>query len=654
LIATLETTKAKAGEITVKLAMARETGVEIDMLRARYFPAAKRGAILFFVLGSLSAINNMYEYSLNSFLEVFLIALATSQRAVTVDGRLKNIIDALTYDLYSYTCTGLFEKHKLMLSFQMTIRIIDGDGLLNHVHLDFFLKGNLSLEKAVQQNPFPEWFPDQGWQDLIRMMELGPQFAAVGLHFETHESEWQAWYDEERPETVLIPGGFSDSLSVFEQLLILRCFRIDRITVALTRYVMEKMGEKYVTPPVLDYRVIHRQSSSTTPIVFILSPGADPAFDVFKLGEDMGFKPGAKLKYMALGQGMGPKAAEQLEQGTTRGLWVMLQNCHLLPSWLKTLEKFLEKLVKPHVDFRLWLTTEPTSAFPLGILQRSLKVVTEPPNGLKLNLRSSYAKITEENLADCPHPAYRPQVFVVAFFHAVVQERRKYGRLGWNVAYDFNETDLRISLALISTYLKKAYDNKDDQIPWGTLRYLIGEAMYGGRVSDSFDRRILTTYLEEYLGNFLFDKFHPFMFYSSPDESVIYKLPDTGPRNNYTEYIASMPIMQSPEVFGLHPNADISYYSTSTKNLWRDLVNLQPRTAGGEGGVRREDVVDKVATDLLSKIPAPFDLPVLRKSIGIPTPVQVVLLQEVERWNRLVVRMKDSLFQLRRALAGKQ
>jgi dynein heavy chain len=190
--------------------------------------------------------------------------------------------------------------------------------------------------------------------------------------------------------------------------------------------------------------VIHRQSSSTTPIVFILSPGADPAFDVFKLGEDMGFKPGAKLKYMALGQGMGPKAAEQLEQGTTRGLWVMLQNCHLLPSWLKTLEKFLEKLVKPHVDFRLWLTTEPTSAFPLGILQRSLKVVTEPPNGLKLNLRSSYAKITEENLADCPHPAYRPQVFVVAFFHAVVQERRKYGRLGWNVAYDFNETDLRI------------------------------------------------------------------------------------------------------------------------------------------------------------------------------------------------------------------
>lgn len=95
---------------------------------------------------------------------------------------------------------------------------------------------------------------------------------------------------------------------------------------------------------------------------------------MFKLGEEMGFKPGAKLKYMALGQGMGPKAQEFIETGVTRGLWIMLQNCHLLPKWLKTLEKILEKIHKPHPDFRLWLTTEPTDRFPLGVLQRSLKV----------------------------------------------------------------------------------------------------------------------------------------------------------------------------------------------------------------------------------------------------------------------------------------
>ena len=87
-------------------------------------------------------------------------------------------------------------------------------------------------------------------------------------------------------------------------------------------------------------------------------------------------------------------------------------------------------------------------------------MVTEPPNGLKLNMRQSYSKITEENLSECPHVAFRPLVYVLGFFHAVVQERRKYGKLGWNVPYDFNETDFRISMALISTYLTKAHENQ--------------------------------------------------------------------------------------------------------------------------------------------------------------------------------------------------
>lgn len=162
-------------------------------LRERYFPAAKRGAILFFVLSNLSAINNMYEYSLNSFLEVFGISLATSQKHKTLEGRLSNIMDALTSDLYNHACMGLFEKHKLMLSFQFTLGILKGDNLLNQQHLDFFLKGNLSLEKALKPNPFPAWFSEQGWQDMTALFALAPTFHELGLHFEDHEEEWQAW-----------------------------------------------------------------------------------------------------------------------------------------------------------------------------------------------------------------------------------------------------------------------------------------------------------------------------------------------------------------------------------------------------------------------------------------------------------------------------
>ena len=69
-------------------------------------------------------------------------------------------------------------------------------------------------------------------------------------------------------------------------------------------------------------------------------------------------------------------ALQLLETAIARGQWLMLQNCHLLVKWLRELEKQLEKLTKPHPDFRLWLTTEPIASFPIGILQRSLKVLS--------------------------------------------------------------------------------------------------------------------------------------------------------------------------------------------------------------------------------------------------------------------------------------
>lgn len=71
-------------------------------------------------------------------------------------------------------------------------------------------------------------------------------------------------------------------------------------------------------------------------------------------------------------------------------------------------------------------------------------MVTEPPNGLKLNMRATYFKISHEVLEQCPHPAFKPLVYVLAFFHAVVLERRKFGKIGWNVSYDFNESDFQV------------------------------------------------------------------------------------------------------------------------------------------------------------------------------------------------------------------
>jgi dynein heavy chain len=362
------------------------------------------------------------------------------------------------------------------------------------------------------------------------------------------------------------------------------------------------------------------------------------------MADEKGFS-GAKFKFVSLGQGMGVVAQHSIETGYQRGHWVILQNCHLLASWLKTLEKILDLMSKPHKDFRLWLTTMPTPDFPMGILQRSLKVVTEPPEGVRLNMKQTYTKVTDADLDSCDHWTYRSLMFVLSFFHAIVQDRRKFGRIGWNVPYDFNESDFKISAKLLKLYMQKSFNMKE-QTPWETVRYLIGEAMYGGRVTDSYDRRVLVTYLEEYMGDFLFDENVKFFFSRAGFD---YECPIEGNVAAYSAQIIGLPINQSPSVFGLHANAEINYFMQSAKENYEGLMAMQTGDADEGGGMSRDDLIEKTASDVQKAIPAD-ELRFLKDTT--PTPLEVVLLQEIERYEALVKKMVGNLKDLKRALKG--
>jgi len=176
------------------------------------------------------------------------------------------------------------------------------------------------------------------------------------------------------------------------------------------------------------------------------------------------------------------------------------------------------------------------------------------------------------------------------------------------------------------------------------------------------DRRILKTYLEEYMGDFLFDDCQKFSFSNSGFD---YELPELGDIENYSQMIETLPLTNSPVVFGLHPNAEIGYYSNAVKSMWSDLVSLQPRRSGSGEGMSREDYISTTARDIFAKIPiasmdaGSFDLLQTRSlllkrnnSDNMITPCQVVLMQELERWNNLVLRMAVSLLNLQKALVG--
>lgn len=119
-------------------------------------------------------------------------------------------------------------------------------------------------------------------------------------------------------------------------------------------------------------------------------------------------------------------------------------------------------------------------------------------------------------------------------------------------------------------------------------------------------------------------------------------------RDLYVDAIEALTLSNTPDVFGLHPNAEIGYYTHSAKDMWNHLVELQPQTGGEAGGVSREEFIGKIATDIQGKLPPLFDVDRVRKSISEITPTYVVLLQELDRFNVLIRKMSTSLINLQR------
>ncbi|XP_032177365.1 dynein heavy chain 1, axonemal isoform X1 [Mustela erminea] len=641
LIKVLEASKMKAAEIQAKVRIAEQTEKDIDLTRMEYIPVAVRTQILFFCVSDLANVDPMYQYSLEWFLNIFLSGIANSERADNLKKRIANINRHLTYNLYSNVCRSLFEKHKLMFAFLLCVRIMMNEGKIDQAEWRYLLSGG-SIQ-VMTENPAPDWLSDRAWRDILALSNL-PAFSSFADDFPKHLSEFQSIFDSLEPHRERLPGIWNEYLDQFQKLLVLRCLRGDKVTNAMQDFVATNLEPRFIEPQTANLSVVFKDSSSTTPLIFVLSPGTDPAADLYKFAEEMKFS--KKLSAISLGQGQGPRAEAMMRSSIERGKWVFFQNCHLAPSWMPALERLIEHINpdKVHRDFRLWLTSLPSNKFPVSILQNGSKMTIEPPRGVKANLLKSYSSLSDDFLNSCHKVMeFKSLLLSLCLFHGNALERRKFGPLGFNIPYEFTDGDLRICISQLKMFL----DEYDD-IPYKVLKYTAGEINYGGRVTDDWDRRCVMNILEDYYSPSVL--FHDHSYSAS---GIYHQIQPTYDLNGYLSYIKGLPLNDMPEIFGLHDNANITFAQNETYALLGAIIQLQPRSSS-MGGQGREEIVEDMAHSILLQTPEPISLQLVMAKYPVlyEESMNTVLVQEVIRYNRLLQVITETLRDLLKALKG--
>lgn len=278
---------------------------------------------------------------------------------------------------------------------------------------------------------------------------------------------------------------------------------------------------------------------------------------------------------------------------------MLLQNTHLGLAYLSEVETYLLKAEGVHEEFRLWITAEPHPHFPIGLLQMSIKITNEAPVGMRAGLRNSYAWVTQDMLDIVGRFEWRQLLFVMCFLHSSVQERRKFGPIGWNVPYEFNQSDLSACAQFLQNHLMEMDSKRLASPTWPTVTYMISSIQYGGRITDAFDEMLMDTYAAKYFNESALEKGK--MLYPG------YQVPDHTDVNEFRSKIESLPAQDSPEIFGLHSNADLTFRTLQVQDLVETVVSTMPKTGGGGGGVSPAEIVDSIAADLSSKVPKVFE-----------------------------------------------
>ena len=458
----------------------------------------------------------------------------------------------------------------------------------------------------------------------------------------SREKEWRSWCDAEFPEEQAMPAGIDAKLNAFQKLLMIRSWCPDRTYSEARRYVETSLGECYLEEIVYNIEEIIEEVDCMTPILCLLSSGADPCNQIETIARNrmIGYR------QISMGQGQDEEARKVIMESILQGCWVMLQNCHLCLDFCEEIIQIFVDTPDIHYQFKLWITTQADKNFPIGLLQMSLKYTSEPPCGIRSSLKRTYSDLIQDTLDYSTNSSSPAILYSVAFLHAVVLERKKFGTIGWNNIYEFNIADFSSSIQFIMNHLDDLEPRRG--ISWDTICYMLSEIQYGGKITDDFDRRLLKCFCSSWFSEKM--EAPDFKFYHE------YPVPNCKTIDEYFGFIMELPQEDSPEVFGLNKNSNISYQICKANTIFDQIIRIQPKeNSAVSEGATREDIVLQLAEEMIQKLPKDYvshEVKIAIEKIGGVQPMNIFLKQEICRIQYVLSLVRQTLTDLKLALEG--
>lgn len=575
LILSLDETKAKGNTVKESLEDSTTLQESLDEQRNAYRPIAVQGSKMFFLTRDLRALNHMYQISLSAFTVLFKAALNEGTPTSSLEGRIEMLSAALLRLVFGHVSRNIFNADRLTfgMHFARHLAAEQADSESWNHFFGLTVSGSRTSQVGGRGST-PGWVPpesESGYESLTAA------FPTIASDYEFNNGvTWNDWMKSPVaetcvPERVTRRGGDAALM----KLLVVQALRPDRLESAMTFFVCSQLGVTSIAPPPLSLTRVCEEAGSTSPVLFIVTPGSDPTQEL----EEHALKTRGRGRYhqLAMGQGQAEEAMRLLAECARSGDWLCLKNLHLVVAWLPALEKEIYVL-KAHEDFRLFFTSEPHDKFPSSLLEGCLKITYEAPPGLKRNVSRTYEAWSHQYISD-GSTLRAKLLFLLAWFHAVVQERRAYVPQGWSKFYEFSFADLRSSADIIDQACQGGLEPQ-----WKQIHGLLERAIYGGRVDSAYDIVVLRTYLEQFFSTEMTGG-GGIRVRSLPGTNIT--LPNSAHHGDYTALLRELDEANSPALFSLPVNVDRTVQVTNSKHVITSLRTMAV-AAGVSKGFDRE------------------------------------------------------------------